>query len=164
MKSVKIVYHCFGGAHASPTAAAIHLGILPQNRIPRFQDLINIPFFDCIAWNEHGKLIKIGMDLKGNEVYILARRNAANSVINLIREFARLNGENPDDYHFVNCMQRYNPFMITGGFSSRAMGWVRLGRPVVTFGVMISFPILTAIVRKTYRNLGMNLLTICRET
>jgi hypothetical protein len=161
---MKIVYHCYGGAHASPTAAAIHLGILPQNRIPRFQNFKKVPFFDDITWNEHGKMIKVGVDSQGNEIFILARRNSANLIINLIKEFARLNNENPAEYHFVNCMQMFNPFMITGGFSSRAMGWVRLGRPLVTFGVMISFPILVSIVQKTCRNLGMNLEMDYRET
>jgi hypothetical protein len=150
---MKIIYHCFGGAHASTTAAAIHLGIIAQNRIPRFRDFKKIPFFDGTTWNEHGKMIKAGVDSQGNEIFIMARRNSAKLIINLIKEFARLNHENPEEYHFVNCMQMFNPFMITGGFSSRALGWVRLGRPVVTFGVMISFPILVSIVQKTLRNL-----------
>ncbi len=154
---MKIVYHCYGGAHASPTAAAVHLGLMPHNRFPRFSDFEKIPFFDCTIWNEHGRLIKVGVDSAGNEVYIMGRRNSPKMVISLIRELARQNGGEPDDYYFVNCLQIFNPVMITGGYSSRAMGWVKFGRPVVTFGTMISFPILVAIVKKTVRNLRINL-------
>jgi len=150
---MKIVYHCYGGAHASPTAAAIHLGLLKPNRLPRFSDFKRIPYFDQLTWTGHGKLIKVGEDFFGNEVFILGRRNSARMVIRLIREFAKLTGNDPDEYHFVNCMQRFNPFMVTGGFSSRGLGLVEFGRPIVTFGTMISYPILVAIVHKTIQQL-----------
>jgi hypothetical protein len=146
---MKIVYHCYGGAHASPTAAAIHLRLLPPNRWPRFADFEKIPYFDCMIWNEHGQLRKVGVDASGNEVFILGRRNSPELIIALIRGFVKLTGGNPDEYYFVNCMQRFNPFMVTGGFSSRGLGLVKFGRPIVTFGTMISYPILAAIVRKT---------------
>lgn len=146
---MKIVYHCYGGAHASPTAAAIHLGHFPAGRFPRFSDFKKIPHFDRMTWSEHGKLVKAGVDAAGNEVFILGRRNSPRLVIGLIREFIRLSGGDPDEYYFVNCMQRLNLFMVTGGFSSRSLGFVAFGRPIVTIGTMISYPILAAIVRKT---------------
>lgn len=146
---LKVVYHCFGGAHASPTAAAIHLGILRTDRRPSFRDFQKIPLFDYQTNSEHGKLIKVGIDNNGNEVYILGRRNTTQVVINLIREFSRLNGENPDEYYFVDCVQLFNPLMVMGGFSSRVLGIVNIGRPVVTLGTIISFPKLVAIVKRT---------------
>lgn len=148
---MKIVYHCYGGAHASPTAAAIHLGILSVDRRPTFAELLKVPRFDLIGSWEHGKLFRAGVDNAGNEVYTMGRRNSANLVIKLIREFTRLNGINPDQYFFVNCVQLLNPFMVTGGYSSRSLGLVGLGRPVVTFGTILSFPILVKIVQRTIR-------------
>lgn len=145
---MKIVYHCFGGAHASPTAAAIHLGIIASDRRPTFKELQRVPHFDLVRSWEHGKLFRAGVDHAGNEVYTMGRRNSAALVIKLIREFTRLNGGNPDEYYFVNCVQLLNPFMVTGGYSSRSLGLVRLGRPVVTFGTILSFPILVKIVQR----------------
>ncbi|HPZ72110.1 MAG TPA: DUF3189 family protein, partial [Peptococcaceae bacterium] len=29
---MKIIYNCYGGAHSSVTAAALHLGLLPEAR------------------------------------------------------------------------------------------------------------------------------------
>ena len=148
---MKIVYHCYGGAHASPVAAAIHLGILAKDRLPSFRDFKRVPYFDTQTKKDHGRLIKIAPDHWGNEIYILARRNATDTVINLIKEFFKLTEGNPEEYFFVDCVQLYNLFMVAGGFSSRAMGWVGMGRPVVTFGTILSFPILVGIVNRTLR-------------
>jgi hypothetical protein len=150
---LKVVYHCYGGAHASPTAAAIHLGLLSKQKLPSPADFRKLPYFDCITGSRHGKLIKVGTDHLGNDVYILARRNSPQLVINLIQEFVKLNGGDPSQYLFVNCVQLFNPLMVTGGFSSRAMGWVNFGRPVVTFGTILSFPILVSIVTRTQNHL-----------
>lgn len=151
---MKIVYHCYGGAHASPTAAAIHLGLFPPNRWPKFADFKKIQYFDRMTWTEHGKLVKVGVDILGNEVYVLGRRNSPRLIIGLIREFIRLTGGNPDEYYFVNCMQKLNLFMVTGGFSSRGLGLVKFGRPIVTFGTLISYPILAAIVHRTIQEVN----------
>lgn len=148
---MKIVYHCYGGAHASPTAAAIHLGIISRDHRPKWSDFKKIPFFDKTTPAEHGKLVFIGKDSDQNEVYILGRRNAAKLVIRIIKEFVALNGGDPAGYIFVDCVQLFNPFMVTGGYSSRAMGWVGFGRPIVTFGTLLSFPILVAKVTRTIR-------------
>ncbi len=151
---MKIVYHCYGGAHASPTAAAIHLGILRHDRLPRWKEFKRIPYFDQITNKEHGKLILIGKDPWENEVFILARRNAAGLVIRIILEFIQLTGGDPSEYRFVDCVQLFNPLMVTGGFSSRAMGWVNIGRPIVTLGTILSFPILAAKVKKIIAIIG----------
>ena len=150
---MKIVYHCFGGAHASPTAAAIHLGILPKDRWPSFTDFQKIPFFDDTTSITHGKMVKVGQDYLGNEVYIMGRRNCTQLALNIIREYLKLTGEDPGQYLFVSCVQMLNPFMVTGGFSSRGMGWVGFGRPIVTFGTILSFRCLVSIVNRTIQDL-----------
>jgi hypothetical protein len=94
-------------------------------------------------------LIKIGTDCHGHEVFVLGRRNAPQPVINVIKEFGRLNGVDPQVYYFVNVVQLGNPFMVAGGFTSRALGWVNLGRPLVSFGTGLSFAVLARIVRQT---------------
>jgi hypothetical protein len=150
---LKIVYHCYGGAHASPTAAAIHMGILPSGQRPAMADFDKVPFYDRITRGEHGKLIRLGVDPRGHEVYIMGRRNSPQPVIAAIREFLRFSGGNPDEYYFVDCVQLHNLLMVVGGFSSRAMGWVWFGRPLVRFGTCLSFRNLERIVRRTIKNL-----------
>ena len=148
---MKVVYHCFGGAHASPTAAAIHLGILPREKRPNFTDMRRIPFFDEMTATNHGKLNYAGKDHSGNEVYFLARRNNGTLITNIIKGFAGLKGEDPSEYYFIDCMQRFNLLMITGGFTSRKLGWVSFGRPIVTLGTIFAYPALVSIVEKTIR-------------
>lgn len=111
--------------------------------------MLQIPFFDQLTSESHGKLVKAGIDHLGNEVYFMGRRREEKLIMNIIREFSRFNGIDPAEYYFVNCVQLLNLFMVTGGFSSRGMGWVGLGRPIVTFGTILSFPIIAGIVRKT---------------
>ncbi|MCL6591244.1 MAG: DUF3189 family protein [Firmicutes bacterium] len=151
---MKVVYHCYGGAHASPTAAAIHLGLLPRDRRPGMKELIRNPHFDRLTDPEHGKMIKAGVDPAGNEVYYLARRDSPRLVINLIKEFTRLQGGNPDEYLFVNCMQILNPLMMAGGYSSRALGWIKLGRAVAAFGTYFSYTILASVVKRTLQQIN----------
>jgi hypothetical protein len=151
---MKVVYHCYGGAHASPTAAAIHLGILPQDRWSGMRELLKNPHFDQLSSPEHGKLIKAGVDPLGHEIYFLARRNSPRLVINLIKEFTRLQGGNPDEYFFVNCMQTLNLVMVAGGYSSRALGWIKVGRPVVALGTVLSYTILVSIVKRTIQQIN----------
>lgn len=112
-----------------------------------------IPYYDRITRGEHGKIIKIGTDHLGNDVCIMGRRSSPQPVIRAIKEFSRLNGIDPNQYYFVDCVQLYNLFMVAGGFSSRAMGWVNIGRPLVSFGTKLSFRILVRIVQKTLEDL-----------
>jgi len=43
---LKVIYHCYGGAHSSVTAANIHLGLLPRERTPGYRELISQKLFD----------------------------------------------------------------------------------------------------------------------
>jgi hypothetical protein len=151
---MKVVYHCYGGAHASPTAAALHLGLLPLDRRPHIRDFYRlIPYYDRITRGEHGKMIKIGVDANGHDVFVLGRRNSPQMVIKAITEFSCLNGIDPLQYYFVDVVQMGNPFMVAGGFTSRALGLVKLGRPLVSFGTRLSFSVLARIVRRTIAEL-----------
>ena len=43
----KIIYSCYGGAHSSIVASAIHIGYLPINRIPTTEEISNTPYYDA---------------------------------------------------------------------------------------------------------------------
>ena len=43
---MKIIYSCYGGTHSSPIAAAIHLGRLPDDRIPSPEELMKTDYYD----------------------------------------------------------------------------------------------------------------------
>ena len=51
---MKVIYSCYGGAHSSPVAAAIHLGKLPEERVPDAEALLQLPRFDRVDSEKHG--------------------------------------------------------------------------------------------------------------
>lgn len=130
---MKIIYHCFGGSHSSVTTAAIHLGLLEKNRIPTGENLMRIPFFDRQTSEDHGIFRFMGLDEGKNEVYIIGRRNFKNFEP-LLRGLIELMGIRQEEIILINTMPHVTWTMMLGGFLSRKLGWIKLGRPIVIHG------------------------------
>ena len=58
---MKIIYNCYGGAHSSVTAAAIHLQMLPETRKPSAAELLNLPYYDAQVGKDHGRIRFLGL-------------------------------------------------------------------------------------------------------
>lgn len=140
----KIIYHCYGGSHSSVTAAGIHLGLLPRGRIASSSELLKVPHFDRYEAVTHGRFRFIGRDRYGNEVFVLGKRTAGPDVNIMLKKIAQLfacKGEIcPIDTTFP-----INPLMVIGGFLSRGLHMVSLGRPIVIYGTQIAYPFLVDI-------------------
>lgn len=147
---MKIIYHCYGGTHSSVTAAGIHLGLLPKDRLPSPQDLLNLNYFDRRNDNEIGKIIKMGTDYLGNEIYAVGRRNRPNLLYNVVDGMTWLLNIEPNNIMTVDVSSYVNSSMRTGGFISRRIGLIKLGRPIVTWGTLRNYNRLVAMVEKVY--------------
>ena len=145
---MKIIYHCYGGSHSSVIAAALHLGLLAKDRIPNETELMAIPYFDKTTNADFGSIRFMGKDEYNNEVYVLGKKNGGDRYSNLLRGIARILGEE-EQLLAINCMNRVNMFMKMGGFSSRKMGLVSVGRPVVVHGSRKAFLELVNLVEIT---------------
>lgn len=145
---MKIIYHCYGGSHSSVMAAALHLGLLAKDRIPNETDLMAIPYFDKTTNADFGSIRFMGKDEYNNEVYVLGKKNMGDRYSNLLKGIAKILGEE-EQLLAVNCMNRVNMFMKLGGFSSRKMGLVSVGRPVVVRGSRKAFLELVNLVEIT---------------
>lgn len=143
---LKIVYNCFGGSHASVTAAAIHLGLIPNDRIPTAKELTDLPYYDGQVNKDHGRLRYIGKDEFDNEVYIVGRRYMSKAICNLLSGVAKIFNIDEEEYIFVDALPYVNWQMVVGGYLSRKMGWVKLGRPIVIMGTQKSFLKLVTLV------------------
>lgn len=143
---MKIVYNCFGGSHASVTAAAIHLGLIANDRIPTAEELMKLPFYDGQVNKDHGHLRFLGKDELNNEVFIVGRRYMSKAICNLLSGAAKIFGIDEKDYLFVNALPYVNWQMVVGGYLSRKIGFVRLGRPIVIRGTQKSFLKLVSLV------------------
>lgn len=136
---MKIIYHCYGGAHSSVTAAAVHLGWLPTDRIPNTLELMNIPYFDRPISDDHGQIRLMGIDEFRNEVFVIGRRNEHIAFENIAKGLIELYKLSDKRYIFVNVMPYVNWKMVLGGFTSRRLGWTQFGRPVIIKGVQHSY-------------------------
>lgn len=148
---MKIVYSCYGGAHSSQAAAAIHLGQLPVDRVPEARELLAVDRFDRVGDDQHGIVQFAGVDDEGNEVYILGRGPGFKVVERAFRSGFRVGGGDPDQLLFVNALVTVNLLMRVGGFLSRRLGWVFLGRPLVVYGTRRAYPDLVRLVENTRR-------------
>lgn len=145
---MKIIYHCFGGSHSSVTAAALHLGMLKRNEIPTPEDLIKIPYFDKTSDSDFGSIRYMGTDEFSNDVYVLGKKSLGNRFSSILMGVAEVLGKQ-DDLIVVNCMDLVNWSMKIGGFTSRRLGLVVLGRPVVSWGTRKAFRQLVNLVEIT---------------
>jgi hypothetical protein len=140
-----IIYHCYGGAHSSVVAAAIHLGRLPLPA-PSAAALLALPYFDQHTGRQQGRLFFYGTDAHGHKIFILGRARAAAILERTIRAVFQLAGRQ-ERVLFVDTLPAVNWLMRLGGFLSRRLGWVSLGRPLVAKGTLLALPKLTALVR-----------------
>ncbi|PKM77039.1 MAG: hypothetical protein CVU90_09270 [Firmicutes bacterium HGW-Firmicutes-15] len=145
---MKIIYHCFGGAHSSVTAAALHLGMLNKTRPPTKEQLMEIPYYDKTSDVDFGSIRYMGTDEFGHEVYVLGKKSMGNRYSAILMGVAEIVGKQ-DQLIVVNCMDRVNWSMKIGGFTSRRMRLVLLGRPVVTWGTQKAFSQLVNLVEIT---------------
>jgi hypothetical protein len=135
---VKIIYHCFGGSHSSVTAAALHLGLLSKDKLPRKEDLMALPYYDKTSDQDFGCIHYMGRDEQGNEVYVLGKKSLGNRFNHLLTGIAALLGKE-EQLLPVNVMDRVNIRMKLGGFTSRRINLPFLGRPVVIWGTRQAF-------------------------
>lgn len=149
-----IVYSCYGGAHSSVVAASIHIGLLPADQIPSPQQLNELKYYDKVTASERGKVIFIGIDKWGNRIFICGRGREKLGIEQAVKSGIILAGGNTEKLVFVDTLPAVNLWMRIGGFISRRLKWVKIGRPLVIWGTQKAFPHLLKIVDKTKAQYG----------
>ena len=136
---MKVIYHCYGGAHSSVTAAAIHLGYLPVERVPSAREIMDVPLYDKQANSDQGRLFFLGIDDHNNEIYIVGCRSLGDSFENILRSIGDIVKIKHSDTIMINTLSAVNWKMRIGGFLSRELGAVSLGRPIVLSGTRSNY-------------------------
>jgi len=149
---MKIFYHCFGGTHSSVTAAAIHLGLLPRDRLPTAEEIIAVPFFDRRDTRQQGCPNLMGKDERGDEIYVLGWPGRPQVIEAIFAGLAGVFSLPENSYKLVDVRSGVNLMMRMGGFLSRRLGLVALGRPLVARGT-----------RRAYRTILELVLTVKDE-
>ncbi|WP_324718196.1 DUF3189 family protein [Carboxydochorda subterranea] len=143
-----MVYHCFGGAHSSPVAAAIHAGLLPADRVPDGRALARIPYFDTTPPSHWGELLPVGKDAHGHEVYVMGHGPHGALACRAVLAGYALGREEWPPLLLIDTVPYINLWMRIGGFLSRRLRLVSLGRPLVIWGARRAYPRLAALVRE----------------
>ncbi len=143
-----IIYHCFGGSHSSVAAAALHLGLLDSRKIPTEEDLIRIPYYDKTTDADFGSIRYMGTDTDNNHIYVFGKRSFNNRYAAVLMGVAKMFGDQ-DYLIMVDCMKRVNWSMKFGGFTSRRLGLIAIGRPIVSWGTRKAFANLVNLVEIT---------------
>jgi len=136
---MKIIYYCYGGSHSSVTAAAIHLGYLMPDQKPTPDALMRVPLFDRQTDEDHGKFVLLGQDEMGNEVYTCGCRSLGSKIEKTLHGIAKITDIPMDDLVFVDTLKGVNNLMRIGGFLSRKLRLVVIGRPIVIKGTRDAF-------------------------
>lgn len=150
---MRVVFHCYGGTHASPVAAAIYLRKLDESRRPSLRDLMQLELFDEVESRDFGRLIPVGRGDRGDDVYVLGCGRHPQIVLQALKGFTKLLGGDPDEWLMADVRPHINWVMRVGGFASRSLHLVALGRPLVGLGTLLAYPKLVKLARDTRRRL-----------
>ncbi len=150
---MKVIYHCYGGSHSSVLAAALHLGLIDKTTLPALDDLLNLPIFDKTCDDDFGLVRFVGKDELGHEIYILGKKNLGDRYTKILEGTAAILGVKRD-LIAVNVISRVNWLMRIGGFSSRKLGLVKLGRFLLFHGTRQAFFEIANIVEVTKIKMG----------
>jgi len=150
---VNIIYHCYGSAHSSVIAAAIHLGRLPDSRVPGVREIMALPDFDRADDRHLGSLFYKGMDEKGFHVYTMGLGGQSAAALQTIKSILALAGADPESFHFVGALRCITLMTKVGGALSRRYGIRIIGRPIAAWGITRSYPTLVDLVKQVKRQL-----------
>ena len=117
-----IIYCCYGGAHSSPIAAAIHIGQLNSEQIPTASEIWNVQLYDRVESSDRGKVNFIGEDECGNRVYVCGRGSEKQGIEQAIKSGILLAGGSTDGLVFIDTLPAVNILMRIGGFMSQLNG------------------------------------------
>lgn len=132
---MNIVYYCYGSAHSSVMAAGIHLGRLPMDRVPRAEEIENLPRYDQAKPSEIGTVFYMGQDEYDNPIYIVGMGSHRNLVKRAIISFLEISGVDTSDLILISTLESINFKTRLGGFTSRRLGLVNFGRPLTIKGL-----------------------------
>ena len=144
---MKIIYSCYGGAHSSIIASAIHVGYLPVDRVPTGEEILNTPYYDQSPSESRGKPIYMGTDEKMKEIYALAMGPYRTEYTKIVYNFVfQLVGKTKEDIQIINVVPLLGFLTKLGGFTSRRAGLVKIGRPLTVSGIQKRYDLFIKLV------------------
>ncbi|MDF2630266.1 MAG: hypothetical protein K0R39_4097 [Symbiobacteriaceae bacterium] len=156
--SRNLIYFCYGGSHSSVTAANIHLGRLPASHRARPKEILRQPLFDQARNQDLGLIRHMGTDEAGNAIHVVGLAGGKAVLSRALAELLALSGVPVADFRFEPTLQNAGIILRLGGYASRGLGWVAVGRPVCALGVWLKYPLYGSHVKEVRRKLGLTVL------
>lgn len=149
-----VIYHCYGSAHSSVTAAAIHLGRLPVERRASVQEILSLADFDLTETWQIGTLFFKGVDSAGHTIYAVGlgpESKAAKRAIVSLLEQLELDTSN---LQFHEALVHINGLAKIGGALSRRYGLIKCGRPLSALGIWMGYDHIVRFVKQVKQELA----------
>lgn len=129
--------------------AAIHVGRLPEDRVPAPQDLYALPGFASESPGRAGWIRPMGKDPLGHTVCFLGNRARFEVLERAVRQIGEKMGVSTADVLYVDTMPLANWLMRLGSLGSQTIRLDGLGAAIAARGVRAAYPGLVGLVRRT---------------
>lgn len=128
--------------------------MLPADKPPRPEEIVSLPRYDKVSPSEIGQPRLMGVDERGFEVYVIGLGAGRTLVRRAVDSFLNLHGVEPQRFIFVDTLAHVNLETRVGGFLSRRLGIVSLGRRLTVAGIMRRYSSFVGLVNSVKRELG----------
>ena len=151
---MKIIYYCYGGTHSSVLAAAIHVGQLPEDKVPCKGEMYSLPLYDKVSNQQIGIPFFYGKDQLNNSIYVLGLGSNRNMIREILLDYLQLFNINTEKIMLVAALPYVSFATKLGGILSRRLGLVMLGRPIVTKSLQNLYPEYNKLVKNVKKKLN----------
>ncbi|TDX52898.1 DUF3189 family protein [Orenia marismortui] len=130
---MKVIYYCYGSAHSSVLAAAIHTNMLPTSEVPDKNSIYNLPHYDKTNSKQIGTPFYYGEDEFNNQVYVLGMGSKRILVKDVLLGFLEISNINHSELILVDALPYVKFLTKVGGVLSRRLGVISIGRYLTTY-------------------------------
>jgi hypothetical protein len=107
--------------------------------MPTYGQFRAIPFYDEMDEDQLGKWVFMGTDEFNNDIYICGVKGDKDLAINAVYSYLNISGITADHIIMVDALITLHPLTSIGGYMSRHLRWVKLGRPLSIEGIMRTY-------------------------
>lgn len=103
------------------------------------REILSLPHFDCLPAADLGRVFRYGRDAANNNIYIASLGPDRKATSSALRLFFVAAGLNEEHLLIVDALQCVTAPIRVGGFLSRRLGLICLGRPLCAYGIVMNF-------------------------
>ena len=160
---MKILYFSDSTYPLAALAGAIHTGSLPIGKKPG-GSFWRLPFLNFKENGEGqdngaGKILSLGKDSQGNDVYALSVKGERGMIYRLVESFLGMYEIKESELSLIDSGVRDNLYLLAGSFFCRSNYLAPLGRYLTSIGVKKHYGRLSQLVSEITTGLGKSSLT-----